>query len=264
MQKNFSSAELIDMARRLEATARAAGDIERHYYNVGAEVIDKADGSPVTKADQEAEALVTANLQEMFPDIALVGEEAVAAGTIPDISTGTFFLVDPLDGTKEFITGGGDFTVNIALLQNFRPVMGVIYAPVSDQLWYGATGAGSFYVAKLGAEMQPIAARPTPEAGLTVVTSRRHGDPEAIEQFLGGRKVATTLARSSSLKFCAIAMGEADIYPRLGPTSEWDTAAGEAILQAAGGHVTQLGGQPLVYGKAERKFLNPSFVAIGA
>lgn len=263
MTKIFSPHELIDIARNLEIVARAAGEIERYYYHAGAEVIDKADGSPVTKADQEAEALVTAELAKMFPDIALVGEEAVASGTIPDISSGTFFLVDPLDGTKEFITGGGDFTVNIALLQNFRPVMGVIYAPVSDQLWYGAQGAGSFYVPALGGAVRPMAARPVPDAGLTVVTSRRHGDPEAIEHFLKGRKVAETLARSSSLKFCAIGMGEADIYPRLGPTSEWDTAAGEAILHAAGGRVTQLDGQAMVYGKSGQKFLNPSFVASG-
>lgn len=253
---------LLDLARSLIPVVRAAGAIELKYYNEGADVIDKADGSPVTLADQEAEALIAAKLAALAPQIPMVGEESVAAGTIPDISAGRFWLVDPLDGTKEFITGGGDFTVNIALLENFVPVMGIIYAPVSDELYFGAEGK-AFAVIKGGAEKE-ISTRPAPGEGITVVASKRHGDPERLQDFLKDQKVAGLFNRSSSLKFCAIAAGEADLYPRLGPTSEWDTAAGEAILRAAGGSVTTLDGQPMPYGKADRKFLNPEFVAKAA
>lgn len=256
----------LDLARRLIPVARAAGAIELHYYKNGAEVIDKSDGSPVTIADQEAEALITAALADIAPDIVMVGEEATAADRIPDITSGRFFLVDPLDGTKEFITGGGDFTVNIALLENFRPVMGVIYAPVSDTLWYGATednGMGGQAFVQLpgtAGEGVPMQVRAAPAEGLTVVASRRHGDPAALEDFLRPYQVHETINRSSSLKFCAIAQGQADLYPRLGPTCEWDTAAGEAIVHAAGGRVSQLDGVPMVYGKSDRKFLNPGFI----
>lgn len=251
--------DLLKLAETLIPVARAAGAIELKYYHDGAEVIDKADGSPVTLADQEAEKLITEALQKIAPDIPIVGEEAVAAGTIPDISGGRFFLVDPLDGTREFISGGGDFTVNIALLENFKPVMGVIYAPVSDALYYA--GGDKAFVSLGSAMPRPIQVRPAPESGLTVVSSKRHGDPEALQAYLNDKKVDAVVSRSSSLKFCVIAAGEADLYPRLGPTSEWDTAAGEAILNAAGGRVTQLDGQPMVYGKSDKKFLNSHFVA---
>lgn len=261
--------ERLSLARRLIPVARAAGAIELHYYTTGAEVCDKQDGSPVTVADQEAEALIAAALVDIAPDIALVGEEATAANLIPDISSGRFFLVDPLDGTKEFITGGGDFTVNIALLDRFRPVMGVIYAPVTDTLWYGATGedggVGQAFVQAAGANGDcaadcPMQVRARPVEGMTVVASRRHGDPATLEEFLRPYHVRETINRSSSLKFCAIAQGQADLYPRFGPTSEWDTAAGEAIVHAAGGRVTQMDGTPMVYGKKDRKFLNPGFI----
>jgi len=250
--------DLLDLARKLIPVVRDAGEIELKYYRDGAEVQDKSDGSPVTLADQEAEKLITERLKIIAPDIPIVGEEAVEAGSIPDISSGTYFLVDPLDGTKEFITGGGDFTVNIALMINHQPVMGIIFAPVSDALYYA--GDGKAYQVIKGGPEKPLGVRNIPATGLTVVASKRHGDPEKIEEFLRGRKVETTVNRSSSLKFCVIAAGEADVYPRLGPTSEWDTAAGDAILRAAGGNVVTLDGQPLRYGKADKRFLNPEFV----
>ncbi len=250
---------LMELAEKLLPVVRAAGEIELKYYREGAEVIDKADGSPVTLADQEAEKLIAGALRELAPDVPMVGEESVADGHIPDISGGRFFLVDPLDGTKEFITGGGDFTVNIALLENFVPVMGVIYAPVSGLLYYGA-GAQAF-VSDNGKHAKQIRVRSAPPEGITVVAGKRHGDPERLNDFLKDRNVAAMVNRSSSLKFCVIAAGEADFYPRLGPTSEWDTAAGDAILRAAGGQVTQLCGAPLVYGKADKRFLNPEFMA---
>jgi 3'(2'), 5'-bisphosphate nucleotidase len=249
----------LDLARALIPVVREAGEIELKYYREGADVIDKADGSPVTLADQEAEKLIFQRLMEIAPDIPVIGEEAVAAGSIPDISAGTYFLVDPLDGTKEFITGGGDFTVNIALMVDNQPVMGIIYAPVSDELYFAGDGQ-AWSVIKGGAEKK-LGVRPAPAEGLTVVASKRHGDPEKLAEFLNGRKVSGIVSRSSSLKFCAMAAGEADLYPRLGPTSEWDTAAGEAILRAAGGGAVMLDGQPLRYGKADRKFLNPEFIA---
>lgn len=258
--------DLLALAEKLIPVARAAGAVEMAYYAAGAdttaEVVGKADGSPVTLADQEAEKLIAAALHDIAPDIPMVGEESVAAGQVPDISSGRFFLVDPLDGTKEFITGGGDFTVNIALLENFVPVMGVIFAPVSGTLYYGA--AGKAFTAEKNAAAREMRVRAAPPQGLTVVASKRHGDPERLEEFLRGRSVDTLINRSSSLKFCVIAAGEADLYPRLGPTCEWDTAAGDAILRAAGGQVTQLDGRPLVYGKADKRFLNPEFVAFAA
>lgn len=251
--------DLLKLARDLIPVVRSAGEIELHYFRSGAEALDKADGSPVTCADQEAEKLIAGKLRELRPDIPMVGEESVAGGVIPDISGGAFWLVDPLDGTREFITGSGDFTVNIALLENFTPVMGIIYAPVPDALYFGAEGT-SFMRLQEKPERK-ISVRPAPAEGLTVVVSKRHGDPERLDEFLRGRKVAGTSGRSSSLKFCAIAAGQADLYPRLGPTYEWDTAAGDAILRAAGGRVTTLDGRPLAYGKKDRKFLNPEFVA---
>ncbi len=251
--------DLLKLARELIPVVRAAGKIELAYFRSGTGVMDKADGSPVTLADQEAEKLIAAQLRILRPAIPMIGEESVAAGTIPDIAGGTFWLVDPLDGTKEFITGSGDFTVNIALLVNFIPVMGIIYAPVADELYFGA--AGEAFMSLQGKPEQKITVRPVPAAGLTVVASKRHGDPERLNDFLKGKKVERLIQRSSSLKLCVIAAGTADFYPRLGPTSEWDTAAGEAILRAAGGQVTTLDGRPLVYGKSDKRFLNPEFLA---
>jgi 3'(2'), 5'-bisphosphate nucleotidase len=254
--------KFLDLARELIPLVKAAGEIELKYYRAGAVVSAKADGSPVTLADQEAEALIIQALGQIVPGIPVVGEESVAAGHIPDISCGEFFLVDALDGTKEFISGGGDFTVNIALMQKFMPVMGIIYAPVSGALYIGA-GDEAYIVAADGKETR-LNVRVEPDEGMTVVASRRHDNDARIMNFLKPRKVNNLIKRSSSLKFCAVAAGEADIYPRLGNTSEWDTAAGEAILNAAGGRVTTLEGGPMIYGKADRNFLNPAFVAFAA
>jgi 3'(2'), 5'-bisphosphate nucleotidase len=252
-------ADLLALARKLIPLVRAAGDIELKYFRTDTDVMDKDDGSPVTRADQEAEALIADGLKKLLPAVPMVGEESVAGGVVPDVSGGEFWLVDPLDGTKEFITGNGDFTVNIALLKNFIPVMGIVYAPLADELFFGAEGQ-AFMQIKKGAE-EKIHVRPVPPEGLTVLASKRHGSGERLAEFLHGKKVAHITHRSSSLKFCVLAAGKADFYPRLGPTSEWDTAAGDAILRAAGGRVTALDGKDLSYGKASRKFLNPEFLA---
>ncbi len=251
---------LLDFARKLIPVVRAVGDIQRRYYNEGADVMSKADGSPVTLADQESEKLIIDALARLAPGVAVVGEESVAAGHIPDITSGEFFLVDALDGTKEFINGGGDFTVNIAYMKDARPVMGIIYAPMTDKLYFGAEGH-AYEVIDGNAEHE-ITVRRVPEDGLTVVTSKRSDNLEKIRKLVDGKHVKELRSYSSSLKFCAVAAGEADFYPRLSPTCEWDTAAGDAILRAAGGSVLTLDGALLAYGKTSQKFLNPGFKAV--
>ena len=227
----------------------------------------KADASPVTEADLRCERVILDRLAEAAPGIPVVAEEAVAAGRVPD-SSETFFLVDPLDGTKEFVKRNGDFTVNIALVEKGVPVMGVVYAPAVGQLWAGAKGEGAFradVADHVAGRLEPIAARMAPNA-LIAVGSRSHGSAETAD-WLSRFTVERFVSRGSSLKFCLLASGEADIYPRLGRTMEWDTAAGDAVLRAAGGLVTTLDGAPLAYDKRgqadDADFANPHFVAYG-
>ena len=246
-----------DLIPEIKTLAQQAGALEMEHYNNGAEVMVKTDGSPVTLADQEAEALILKGLKTLTPDIPVVAEESVAAGTIPDISGGRFWLVDPLDGTKEFVRRTGEFTVNIALMDNFRPVLGVIYTPVTGELY---SGSGVYADKTFNGETAQIHVRPVPEDGLTVVASRSHADMDALQDFLQGREVKETVFRGSSLKICKIAEGKADLYPRLVPTSEWDIAAGHAIVNAAGGMLTRLDGSPMPYGKTGEQFENPYFV----
>jgi 3'(2'), 5'-bisphosphate nucleotidase len=224
----------------------------------------KADASPVTAADEQAEAVILAGLQRLAPGIPVVAEESVAAGRVPDIGGGSFFLVDPLDGTREFVDRNGEFTVNIALIERGAPVLGVVFAPavggVSGRLFAGAVGAGAWVEDAQG--RRPIRCRPAPAEGLTVVASRSHGDAAALDAFLAGRRVARLANAGSSLKLCLIAEGAADLYPRHGRTMEWDIAAGHAVLAAAGGRVMTIDGAgPLAYGKPG--FENPHFVASG-
>lgn len=251
---------LCNMVRRV---AIEAGNLTLAYFDEDGFVADtKADGSPVTRADQEAEDLIIKGLFSFSPGIPVVGEESVAANHIPDLTGQDYFwLVDPLDGTKEFIKGSGDYTVNIALIHKGVPILGVIYAPVPGELYAGC-GAGTAlrWMAESGSEKK-IYVRDMPAEGLTVITSRGHHNQQKIEQFLNEFKVAKILHRGSSLKMCMIASGKADIYPRPGATSEWDTAAGDAILRSAGGHIVDFNGAPLHYGHPERKFINPEFVA---
>ncbi|MFV3074310.1 3'(2'),5'-bisphosphate nucleotidase CysQ [Niveispirillum fermenti] len=242
------------------AAEQASRAILRHYA-AGAAATAKADGSPVTAADNEADAIILAALRALTPDIPVVTEEEVAAGRIPDISGGTFWLVDPLDGTKEFIKRNGEFTVNIALIEGGEPVLGVVMLPV-DGTVYAAAGPGTAVRGQPGQPDAPIAVRAVPARGLTVLTSRSHADNAAVEAFLTGRRVAERVAAGSSLKFCRVAEGVGDVYPRLGPTCEWDIAAGHAVLLGAGGSLTLLDGEAFPYGKAPT-FLNPHFVAWG-
>ncbi|MBX3492570.1 MAG: 3'(2'),5'-bisphosphate nucleotidase CysQ [Parvibaculum sp.] len=260
-------AALTDELRRIAVQAGAA--IMDHYH-AGVEVARKDDNSPVTAADHDAEAIILDGLRRVAPEIPVVSEEAAASGHVPDFGP-HFFLVDPLDGTKEFIGKNGEFTVNIALIENRLPTAGVVYAPAKARMFFGY-GSGMAFEQKIAAnhdgtvpgdDVRRIAARKPAADGLVVIASRTHRD-QKTDEYLNLYKVKEFLAAGSSLKFCIIAAGEADLYPRHGRTMEWDTAAGHAVLAAAGGTVTQLDGTPLIYGKVERGLDNPFFVARGA
>jgi 3'(2'), 5'-bisphosphate nucleotidase len=247
------------------AAALAAGDEIEHIYREGCETLEKMDGSPVTIADHHAERIILDRLASAFPDIAVLAEEEAAAGRIPELGA-RFFCVDPLDGTKGFVQRTGEFTVNIALIDGDATVAGVIYAPDPKLLYYGARGEGAFRAASGGAP-EPIRARPVPAAGRIGVGSRNHAAPDTKARNLR-LGIVDYVASGSSLKFCTIAEGRADVYPRHGRTMEWDTAAGQAILEAAGGRVMALDGEeetgPLRYRKLARGFDNPHFIAWGA
>ncbi|MEX2615056.1 MAG: 3'(2'),5'-bisphosphate nucleotidase CysQ [Alphaproteobacteria bacterium] len=242
------------------AAAHDAGATIMAVYATDFSVDRKEDDSPVTEADTRAEAIIIPALQALTPEYPVVAEEAASRGEMPKIGDAPFWLVDPLDGTKEFLNRNGEFTVNIALVVNRVPVLGVIYAPALGVTYAGVVGVGATRTAD-GAAATPIAIRDVPDAGVTVLASRRHGDRDTLEAFLKGRPLAGIRNAGSSLKFCLLAAGEADVYPRFGPTMEWDTAAGHAILLAAGGRVTTEDGEPLLYGKDP--LLNPSFIAWG-
>ncbi len=250
----------------LRTIAEGAGKVILATYVKGetVEVRAKADSSPVTEADEASEAFILEALAKLTPEVPVVSEEAAAAGETPEIGGDRFWLVDPLDGTKEFLSRNGEFTVNIALIEGGTPVAGVVHAPALAKTWAGARMAGDPAIATYAEADHPriaIRVRPPPEAGATVVVSRRHGDEERLSSFLKTFKIETRVSAGSSLKFCLIAAGQADLYPRFGRTMEWDTAAGQAVLEAAGGRVTTTDDRPLAYGKAG--FENPHFIAYG-
>lgn len=249
----MSSRELLES---LLPIVRQAGAAIMSVYTSDFAVRSKQDASPVTAADELAEAILLPALAALTPDIPVISEEAAAAGRMPAVNR-RFWLVDPLDGTKEFISRNGEFTVNVALIEDRRPVIGVVLAPALERLFAGAQGVGAFIEER--GQRRAIACRPVPSDGLVVVASRSHGDADALDQFLAGRKVARLVAAGSSLKLCLVAGGEADLYPRLGRTMEWDIAAGDAVLSAAGGRVRTLQGAELLYGKPRLE--NPHFYA---
>jgi 3'(2'), 5'-bisphosphate nucleotidase len=242
------------------ALADRAGAVILEHYQGDVAVRAKSDASPVTAADEAAEAVILARLAELTPDIPVIAEETVAAGHVPEIDDQPFWLVDPLDGTKEFLSRNGEFTVNIALIEGREPVLGVVLAPARSQAWWGAQGKGA--VARdVAGNARTIAARRAPSAGLVAIASRSHRDPET-QAFLDQAGVARCISAGSSLKFCLVAEGKADLYPRFGRTMEWDVAAGHAVLAAAGGRVTTRDGAPFRYRKPS--FENPPFIARGA
>ena len=268
----MNDAELKSLAEGLTATVLRAGLITLKFFkreDKGA--TQKADGSPVTLADQEAEVLILDDLRKLAPDIPVIAEEAVSRGEVPNVGS-CFFLVDPLDGTREFTGGSGEFTVNIGLIEDGEPVFGIVYAPALGDM-YLTLGRDSAATAKIadpaaaaklglsGLSLEPMRTRPPAAEGLTVVASRSHGTSEG-EAWLESLPLPVTGRRNigSSLKFCLVARGEADIYPRHGPTMEWDTAAGHAVLRAAGGVVTTVDGAPFRYGKTEANYFNTGFI----
>jgi 3'(2'), 5'-bisphosphate nucleotidase len=250
--------ELLGLA--LEAARRASVAI-LEIYRDDFTVRHKADQSPVTHADERAEAIILEMLEREAPGIPAVAEERHAASGHANMASARFWLIDPLDGTKEFIGRNGEFTVNVGLVEDGVPVLGVVQAPALD-LVYAAAGPGT---AKRrqgdDSEFEAISARLAPERGVIVLHSRSHRDDRRLDAFVAALPGATRAISGSSIKFCRRADGEADLYPRFGTTMEWDTAAGQAVLEAAGGMVTTLDGPPLRYGKLE--FRNPDFIARG-
>ncbi|MDI1286621.1 MAG: 3'(2'),5'-bisphosphate nucleotidase CysQ [Reyranella sp.] len=223
-------------------------------------VRDKADKSPVTDADHAAELVIVAGLRALTPGLPVVAEEEMAAGHVPKLDGGPFWLVDPLDGTKEFIKRNGEFTVNIALIEDGRPTLGIVLAPATGLLWRGAAGLGAD-MRERGGGFAAISTRPCPPQGLTACASRSHAIYSDLDIWFRNNNltVADRVQAGSSLKFCLIAEGKADIYPRFGPTNEWDTGAGQGVLEAAGGEVVTTDNRPLLYGKP--RFSNPHFIA---
>lgn len=258
-----------ELALELGRIVSEAGNLIMRLRPTGASAADlqmrrKPDGSPVCRADLEAEMLVLSRLAVVLPGVAVVAEESFAAAPagVPE----RFLLVDPLDGTREFLAGHAEFTVNVALIETGDPVAGAICAPARRQVYVAGTAA---FTAELATDntlpasaLQPIATRAVPAAGLTALVSRSHLDRET-EAWLRRGDIAALARTGSSLKFCLIARGEADVYPRLAPTMEWDTAAGHAILNAAGGCVLTLDGSSLRYGKQDSGFKNGAFIAWG-
>jgi len=254
-----------DLIEALLAAAVAAGRAALDVYHSDFTVTQKADQSPVTAADHASEKIILEQLARLAPGVPVVAEESAAAGSIPQVRE-EFFLVDPLDGTKEFVHRRGEFTVNIALIRQGMPALGVVYAPIGGALYAGNVATASALRCSHPADAatsgprEPLHVRPVPAEGITAVVSRSHSTPET-EAYLNHYRVSQRVSVGSSLKFCLVAAGEADLYPRLGPTMEWDTAAGHAVLAAAGGKVLAPGGKPLAYGKPG--FRNSFFIASG-
>ncbi len=255
-------------ADQLARIALDAGALIMEVYARDFEISRKGDASPVTEADQRAEALILDAMRTLEPGLPVIAEECASSGEIPEHGP-RFALVDPLDGTREFISKRGEFTVNIAIIENGLPVMGVVYAPAKARLFVQETPDYAWQAsAEPGGDVPPPEARmqlkirAMPETGLVAIASKSHRSPET-DVFLQNYDVSEIIAAGSSLKFCLIAAGEADLYPRIGRTMEWDTAAGHGVVAAAGGCVLTEEGQPLIYGKKERGYDNPYFIVYG-
>lgn len=250
------------LVERVRAIARRAGVAVMEVYASDFQVDGKVDNSPVTEADRRAEAVIIAGLEEdlgdLVPSFPIVAEEAVAAGHVPVVGDDPFWLVDPLDGTKQFVNRRGEFTVNIALVDGRVPVLGVVHAPVIGTMYWGSP-LGAFRESAEG-DVEPISARAAPIGGLVAVVSRSHRTWET-DAFLKEFTIAEEITSGSSIKLCMVAAGRADLYPRMGRTMEWDIAAGHAVVRFAGGMVRTLDGAELSYGKPG--FENPYFVVRG-
>jgi 3'(2'), 5'-bisphosphate nucleotidase len=243
----------------LVAICGRAGEAILEVYREDFAVQQKSDASPLTKADLASHHIICDALERLDPSIPVLSEESAAIPFSERSAWNRYWLVDPLDGTKEFVNRNGEFTVNIALIENHVPVMGVVHVPVSNTSYFGARSLGAFKRNK--GEISPISVRAPASDPLIVVGSRSHANPELLQQLeaLGSFEL---VSMGSSLKFCLVAEGEADFYPRLGPTSEWDTGAAQAVVEAAGGRVDRLDGSPLRYNTRD-SLLNPHFLVYG-
>jgi 3'(2'), 5'-bisphosphate nucleotidase len=250
-----------DVGAELAEICEAAARLILPLWRSGLSVITKADESPVTEADHRAEALILDELRRRFPEIPIISEEDAAQFGTPDAIGPRFFLVDPLDGTKAFVRGDPSFTVNIGLIEDHRPVAGAVACPPTGEVWFTTGGAALKRIE--GGPPQPVHVRPWPKGEALVLISHTM-KPETLEHLRGQYGFDRSEAMDSSIKLCRIAEGAADIYPRHGPTMEWDIAAAHAVLAAAGGSVLTPEGQPFLYGKAKEGFRNGWFVARGA
>lgn len=267
---NKTSSRLRDEAALLtlmEDLALAAGRTIMQHREAGIQVEHKADDSPVTAADRDAECVLLHGLAKAVPDVACVSEEAASENAYPSVVGKDFFLIDPLDGTKEYIQGRPDFTVNLALIQEGQPRLGVVYAPAHSRLYSGRPGAAfevELHDGSIRARRQILAR--LVHSPPTIVASRSHSTTQT-ENYIARFAGATTILVGSSFKFGILARGDADLYPRFGRTMQWDTAAGDAVLRAAGGRVCTLDGMPLCYGPntaaGQDIFANPFFIAEG-
>ncbi len=251
------------LCNQIRRVAYEAGEITIKYFDESGfqGTQEKTDGSPVTVADIEAESLIVKELQEITPNTPIIGEELFSRGEAPDISENEYFwLVDALDGTKEFISGSGDYTVNIALIKGDEPILGVVYAPFHMEMYAGFEKNAVRWNDESRKD-KDMRTRSMPRSGITVVASKSHGSGDQLDTFLQDFKVEKLIKKGSSLKICAIAAAKADVYPRFGPTCEWDIAAADAILRAAGGMITTMDKKPMKYKKDLRTLLNPEFIA---
>jgi 3'(2'), 5'-bisphosphate nucleotidase len=256
------STSVAALATAVVDIARRAGDEILAVYSQGAVAsVEKADRSPLTEADLRAHRLIDAALRALTPDVPVLSEESRAVPFEERSRWPRYWLVDPLDGTKEFLSRNGEFTVNVALIEAHAPVLGVVHVPVRDTTYWGVPGAGAWRRVGAGAA-SPIHVRAPAASPLRVVGSRSHRDA-TIDGYLARVGPYELVPIGSSLKFCLVAEGGADLYPRFGPTSEWDTAAAQAVVEAAGGAVVRLDGRPLDY-NAKADLLNPHFIVYGS
>lgn len=247
------------LLKAVREVARKAGEVTLGFYGGAVPVELKADASPLTAADQASHELIIKALEKLTPGIPVLSEESAEVAVSERRRWSTFWLVDPLDGTKEFLKKTGEFTVNIALISGSEAALGIVHVPVSGVTYWGGKGSGAF-VARPGQVPVPLRTRAADLGRLVIVASKDHAGPE-VEALLRRLTTASTANMGSSLKFCLIAEGKADFYPRLSPTMEWDTAAAQGVLEAAGGGVIDLSGQRFAYNKESLR--NPSFVAFG-
>lgn len=244
---------LIDIAKR-------AGNAILNVYNTDFSVYEKSDQSPLTEADLAAHKTIANSLLELTPEIPILSEESANIPYSLRRTWERYWLIDPLDGTKEFIKRNGEFTVNIALIENMRPILGVIYVPVTQVTYYGSTDGGAFKQSQ-GEDAKQIKVSPTHNHPIRVAGSRSHAG-DSLKCYLDNLGEHEIISMGSSLKSCLVAEGKADIYPRLGPTSEWDTGAAQAVVEAAGGRITDTNMQPLRYNSKD-SLLNPDFFVFG-